>query len=81
VLQEAIPQKHPVFALLCIAKRFFLRFFDHSANTAGIYCVVIIVGTDRALQTLGSTSHDDHLCVTKVIDVKSATSEQDCCGN
>jgi hypothetical protein len=30
---------------------------------------------------VGISIQPDEVCVTKVIDVKSAISEQDCCGN
>ena len=32
---------------------FFRRFFDRSANAAGIYCLVVIVGTCLAVQPSG----------------------------
>ena len=44
-LSEGDPPKTLVFPALCIARTIFLRFFDHFANAAGIYCVVIIVGS------------------------------------
>src|SRR5208337_2672132 len=59
LLRKAFPQKLPIFPAFCLAKTFFSRFFSHSANIAGICCVVIIVGFPPRLSTLGAASHDD----------------------
>src|SRR5208337_1689971 len=50
--RKAFPQKLPIFPAFCLAKTFFSRFFSHSANIAGICCVVIIVGFPPRLSTL-----------------------------
>ena len=52
-LENAIPQKHSVFAEFCSEEWFFLRFFDQFTSVAGIYCVVIVVGTCLAVQPSG----------------------------
>src|SRR5271157_838253 len=59
LLRKAFPQKRPIFPAFCQAKTFFSRFFSHSANIAGICCVVIIMGFPPRLSNLGAASHDD----------------------
>src|SRR5271157_1418439 len=59
LLRKAFPQKLPIFPAFCLAKTFFSRFFSHSANIAGICCVVIIMGFPPRLSNLGAASHDD----------------------
>src|SRR5208337_149594 len=53
------PKSCRFFLLFAWQKLFFPRFFPHSANIAGICCVVIIMGFPPRLSNLGAASHDD----------------------